>query len=112
MLAKKRIDTECQFDRLARTHPGTPGDRRMKLPAAGLDKDEVRRRLDEVHALDLEWRTGRTYAYVYDAGHEVEDIGREAFGRFLFQNAIDPTAFPSVRHLENDLVAILSEHLR
>src|SRR5688572_20880125 len=84
----------------------------MKLPSAGLDRDEVRRRLDEVFALDLEWRTGKTYAYVYDAGAEVEDVGREAFGRFLFQNAIDPTAFPSVRTLENDLVAIVAEHLR
>lgn len=84
----------------------------MKLPTTGLDQDEVRRRLDEMFALDVEWRTGKTYAYVYDAGAEVEDVGREAYGRFLFQNAIDPTAFPSVRALENDLVAILAEHLR
>ena len=84
----------------------------MKLPAAGLEKDEVRRRLDEVFAHDLEWRTGKTYAYVYDAGAEVEDVGREAFGRFLFQNAIDPTAFPSVLALENDLVRIAADHLR
>lgn len=84
----------------------------MKLPAHGLDRDEVRRRLDDVYSLDLAWRTGRTYAYVYDAGGEIEDIGREAYARFLFQNALDPTAFPSALHMENDLVAILAEHLR
>ncbi|MCO5169873.1 MAG: aspartate aminotransferase family protein [Planctomycetes bacterium] len=83
----------------------------MKLPAHGLAPDEVRRRLEEVHALDLDWRTGRTYAYVYDAGDDVEALGRDAYARFLFQNALDPTAFPSAMHLENDLVAIAAEHL-
>lgn len=83
----------------------------MKLPDNGLEPDEVRRRLDEVYSLDLDWRTGRTYAYVYDAGDEVEALGRDAYGRFLFQNALDPTAFPSAMHLENDLVAIVAEHL-
>lgn len=84
----------------------------MALSAFGLDKDEVRRRLDDVLAQDLEWRGGKTYAYVYDAGAEVEEVGREAFGRFLFQNALDPTAFPSARRLENELVAIVAERLR
>ncbi len=83
----------------------------MKLPEHGLEPDEVRRRLDEVYALDLDWRTGRTYAYVYDAGDAVEALGREAYSRFLFQNALDPTAFPSAMHLENDLIGIAAAHL-
>jgi glutamate/tyrosine decarboxylase-like PLP-dependent enzyme len=41
----------------------------------------------------------------------VEDVGREAYGRFLFQNALDPTAFPSALVLENALVGIVAEHL-
>lgn len=83
----------------------------MKLPEHGLDPEEIRRRLAEVHALDLDWHDGRTYAYVYDAGGAVEALGREAYSRFLFQNALDPTAFPSAMHLENDLVAIAAAHL-
>jgi sphinganine-1-phosphate aldolase len=84
----------------------------VPLSNFGLDRDEVRRRLDEVLAQDLDWRGGKTYAYVYDAGAEVEEVGREAFGRFLYQNALDPTAFPSARRLENDLVSIVAERLR
>ena len=84
----------------------------MKLPANGLDRDTLRQRLDAVYGLDLEWRTGRTYAYVYDAGEDVESLGRDANARFLFQNALDPTAFPSAMHLENELVSMAASHLQ
>jgi glutamate/tyrosine decarboxylase-like PLP-dependent enzyme len=83
----------------------------MKLPAHGLDASALFERLDALQEQDLSWRTGRTYAYVYDAGKEVEDVGRRAFGDYMFQNALDPTAFPSLLKLENDLVGIALEHL-
>ena len=83
----------------------------MQLPPDGLNETALFEALGALRQLDLDWRGGRTYAYVYDAGREVEEAGRRAYGEFLFQNALDPTAFPSVLKLENDVVGIGVEHV-
>lgn len=48
---------------------------------------------------------GRVLAYVYDAGvTEATESGLEALRAFAEVNALDPTTFPSVARIENDLV--------
>jgi sphinganine-1-phosphate aldolase len=48
---------------------------------------------------------GRTLAYVYDSGlPDVDRIGREAVAAYAGSNGLDPTAFPSLLQMENDLV--------
>ena len=83
----------------------------MKLPDTGLSRDEVLARLARVRDHDLDWRSGRTFAYVYDPGAEAEALGKQAYLDFLGENALDPTAFPSIMRMENDLVALGARHL-
>lgn len=62
-------------------------------------------RLQELQAGDLPVHGGRTLAYVYDGGDaEVDRIGREAVASYAGSNALDPTAFPSLLTMENELV--------
>jgi len=84
----------------------------MKLSPDGMDRDALFQTLAAYRGRDLDWRQGKAYAYVYDAGRDVEEVGREAFGEFLFENALDPTQFPSLLRLENEVVAIAADHLR
>lgn len=81
------------------------------LPAQGLDPDALFAQLEGFRARDIPWRSGRTFAYVYDAGRELEAIGKRAHGAFLTENAIDPTAFPSLLRLEQEVVSIVARHL-
>lgn len=61
--------------------------------------------LRERQSADLPVLGGRTLAYVYDSGWaEVDRIGREAVAAYAGSNGLDPTAFPSVLAMENDLV--------
>lgn len=54
---------------------------------------------------DLPVHGGRTLAYVYDSGlAEVDRIGREAVAAYAGSNGLDPTAFPSLLQMENELV--------
>lgn len=54
---------------------------------------------------DLPVTGGRTLAYVYDSGwEEVDQVGRAAVAAYAGSNGLDPTAFPSVLAMENDLV--------
>jgi sphinganine-1-phosphate aldolase len=62
-------------------------------------------RLRAMQGADLPVHGGRTLAYVYDAGDpEVDRIAREAVAAYAASNALDPTAFPSLLQMENELV--------
>ncbi|WP_328580830.1 pyridoxal phosphate-dependent decarboxylase family protein [Streptomyces sp. NBC_00370] len=62
---------------------------------------ELRRLRDS----DAPTRGGRTFAYVYDAGLEgLDELAAAAYTEYATVNGLDPTVFPSVARLENDLV--------
>jgi sphinganine-1-phosphate aldolase len=63
--------------------------------------------LRELQAHDLPAHGGRTLAYVYDSGlADADAVGLEALAMFAASNGLDPTAFPSLLRMENDLVAL------
>lgn len=68
--------------------------------------DDVLAQLRSLQVGDLPTHGGATMAYVYDSGRaEIEQIAAGAQAAFQWTNALDPTAFPSVARIENDLVA-------
>jgi glutamate/tyrosine decarboxylase-like PLP-dependent enzyme len=76
-------------------------------PSPLLDHDEIRSHLEALRAHDVPTHGGHTLAYVYDSGLASADaIGREALASFSSTNGLDPTAFPSLLAMENDLVGI------
>ncbi|HET9498751.1 MAG TPA: aminotransferase class V-fold PLP-dependent enzyme, partial [Marmoricola sp.] len=55
---------------------------------------------------------GRTLAYVYDSGLAEDDrIGAEAVAAYSGSNGLDPTAFPSLLQMENELVGFACDLL-
>ncbi|MFI5707611.1 pyridoxal phosphate-dependent decarboxylase family protein [Kribbella sp. NPDC051620] len=67
---------------------------------------DVLARLRALQQGDLPTHGGSTLAYVYDSGlAEADEIGRQALALYGATNGLDPTVFPSLRTLENDLVA-------
>jgi glutamate/tyrosine decarboxylase-like PLP-dependent enzyme len=83
----------------------------MKIPAKGLPKEELFRQLEAFRAADVDWRSGRTWAYVYDPGRDAEAVIKQAYTMYLSENALDPTAFPSMLKLETTLVGMAAAHL-
>lgn len=72
-----------------------------------LTTDEVLATLRALQAMDLPAHGGRTLAYVYDSGlADADAVGLEALAMFAGSNGLDPTAFPSLLRMENDLVAM------
>ncbi len=69
-------------------------------------------RLRALQAGDLPVHGGRTLAYVYDSGlPDVDRIGREAVAAYAGSNGLDPTAFPSLLAMENDVVGFACDLL-
>src|SRR5699024_6828806 len=71
-----------------------------------MSSDHIIERLRQWQAHDLPTHGGRTLAYVYDSGlGDVDEIGRQALAMFASSNGLDPTVFPSLLHMERELVA-------
>lgn len=81
--------------------------------AKGMDEDELFARLEEYRAGDLDTKGGRTWAYVYDPGRaDIDRVAKRALVEFYDENALDPTVFPSLLRLENEVVGMARDHLR
>ncbi|MEO6411832.1 MAG: aminotransferase class V-fold PLP-dependent enzyme [Pedococcus sp.] len=71
----------------------------------GLSAQEVVARLEAMRSGDLPTHGGRTLAYVYDSGlADADALGRQALAMFASANGLDPTAFPSLLQMEQELV--------
>jgi len=84
----------------------------MQIPKTGLSEDSVFETLRAYRDKDMDWREGRTWALVYDVGHDVQRVAEKAYVEFLWENALDPTVFPSLMRMENDLVDMCAHHLK
>ncbi|WEH41806.1 aminotransferase class V-fold PLP-dependent enzyme [Streptomyces sp. AM 2-1-1] len=77
----------------------------VPAPGTGRPAAEVLAELRALRGADAPTRGGRTFAYVYDAGLEgLDELTAGAYTAFATVNGLDPTVFPSVARLENDLV--------
>jgi sphinganine-1-phosphate aldolase len=78
----------------------------VNAPTSPTSPNDVLSRLRALQSGDLPVHGGRTLAYVYDSGlPDIDRIGREAVAAAAASNGLDPTAFPSLLRMENDLVA-------
>ena len=83
-----------------------------RIPAKGWSREAVFEALERFRADDLPWREARTWAYVYDPGPAAEEVIKSAFTMYMTEKALDPTVFPSMIALENELVAMAAARVR
>jgi sphinganine-1-phosphate aldolase len=78
----------------------------MQLPKTGIPREELFARMRERKKEDADWRGGRTWSLIYPAGEEVDAILHEANELYLYENALNPFRFPSLRQMETEVVAM------
>ncbi len=78
----------------------------MQLPRTGTPREELLARMRERKKADADWRSGRTWSLIYPAGEDVDAVLREANGLYLFENALNPFRFPSLRQMEDEVVSM------
>ena len=83
----------------------------MKLPASGTAREALFAKIKEMKASDADWRGGRTWSLIYPAGEDVDDVLREANHLYMFENALNPFRFPSLRQMELDVVSMTADLL-
>lgn len=83
----------------------------ISLRAQGLSTETLDAELQRSRERDLDWRSGRVFAYVYPVEPELEAVQKQAYNAYLTENALDPTVFPSLKRFENEVVGICLSHL-
>ena len=80
-----------------------------RLSAQGQSHSEVLARMRGMRAEDANWREGRTWSLVYNAGEDVRRVAAEAYTEFMSENGLSPLAFPSLQRFEAEVLAIAAE---
>lgn len=78
----------------------------MNIPNKGRDKEAIFQDLKARKDKDFKWKDGRIFASIYDAGEEAQEVIYDAYKMFLTENVVDPTLFPSLRDMENEVVSM------
>ena len=78
----------------------------MKLPESGTPWDELRSIMISFKGNDIDWKAGRAAVYVFDPGQEVLDVAHDAYGLYISENGLGPGAFPSLRQMEKEVIAM------
>lgn len=74
---------------------------------AGRPRDKVMGELVRMRDGDIDWRGGRTSAYVFSAGEDIRNLGKEAYNEYFTENALGARrAFPSVQRMEREVVGM------
>jgi glutamate/tyrosine decarboxylase-like PLP-dependent enzyme len=83
----------------------------LPFPPIGKSKDEVLDTMRRARDHDVQWQKGRAFSLVYHAGKDVDDLLKEASLLFFSENGLNPTAFPSLRKFETEIVAMTASLL-
>jgi len=84
---------------------------RKKLPASGLNEDEIHQLWDDYSKDDMNWKEGKFFGYVYYPGDVYYNTIKEAYARFSATNALNPAVFPSLKNMENEVVQMAASLL-
>ena len=82
-----------------------------RLPEHGSSLDDVMERLRALQVHDADYHNARTWSLIYNAGPDVDAVLQAAGGHVLLENALNPFVFPSLREMQRDIVAIVSDLL-
>lgn len=77
-----------------------------EMPEKGTDWDDLKQEMIRRGAGDAKWREGKTAVYVFNAGEDVTRIQKEAYTMYMSENGLGPLAFPSLKQMEDEVVAM------
>ena len=78
-----------------------------RLPRAGIPREQLLASMLDRKCDDADWRHGRTWSLVYHADEGHAAFLAEVYRHFFAENGLSPTAFPSLRAFETEVVAML-----
>jgi len=85
--------------------------RSLALPSHGSSKKDVLAKMRIARDHDVKWQQGRAFGLVYHINEEIDALLKEAYTMFFSENGLNPTAFPSIRKFESEVLAMTASLL-
>jgi sphinganine-1-phosphate aldolase len=79
------------------------------IPETGMDRANLLAALQSSRSQDTVWQQGRAFCLVYHPGDERAALIKEAYNMFFSENALNPSAFPSLRRFESEVVKMSAD---
>lgn len=76
----------------------------LQLPAQGFDPAALLAQMQAARSEDTHWQSGKAFCLVYHPGEKYAEPIKEAYNMFFSENALNPSAFPSLRRFESEVV--------
>jgi sphinganine-1-phosphate aldolase len=80
----------------------------IPLPQKSQSKQAVLDTMKAARDHDVHWREGRVFSLVFNASDEVSDMLKEAYNLYFSENGLNPTAFPSLKKFETEVVSMVA----
>lgn len=97
-------------DAVSEMFQGAPKALAIGIPKNGVDIATVKSELSSLKNADVDPADGKAFAYVYTPFEKsVKSLAEDAAMMFMSLNALNPTAFPSLRKMEVEVVSMCQE---
>ncbi len=83
----------------------------LTFPQKKSTKEEILGKLKKMKEKDVKWENARAFSLVYGADPDVYEVLKESHNMFISTNALNPTAFPSLKTMENEVVGMMKSLL-
>ena len=75
----------------------------------GMAGHELTSMLDDHKAGDAQWNQGKTFGFVYHPGKQHAKLSEAYRAAFQYESTLNPSAFPSLRKFEKEVIGMASE---
>lgn len=79
---------------------------KFEFPQQPATATELLSTIDQKKQKDINWRKGRAFCLIYHPGDEREHAIKQVFDQYYADNALNPTATPSLVELETETVSM------
>jgi len=81
----------------------------VEFPQRGILPDEILSTLQSLKSGDSDWKHGRMFSLIFNAGEDVSAIAQEAYTSFVVENGLSPFAFPSLLKMETEVASMMAD---
>lgn len=81
------------------------------LPQKGIKNQELLSFMQSQKTGDANWKSGKMWSLVYHKDDTHAQLVKDAFSMFLSENYLNPMAFKSLKHMEEEVISMTSQML-
>lgn len=82
---------------------------KIHFPSKASSREEILDYVNKKKLKDIDWKKGKAFCLVYHPGDERANLIKEIYNLYFSDNALNPTAMPSLAELEAEAVSMCAD---